>query len=209
MNLQQLFENGMKRPQPDLLDFPAGIVANLGCGNSRIEGAINVDWPEWDAERYEIQLPRGVVMPDHPFCKVNNTAPDGGLFRNQLIRCPDDFLTGIHAYHFLEHLNDPRRMLREMQRCLKIGGVVNIVVPHYSGSMAHHDLDHKHTFALDTWANTFNTPYYDKDRSGWQLKVHFNMLMAIVERNAAIVTQLVKEPGEIDVRSIRKESKAY
>lgn len=204
MNIQELFELGMKRNLPQLLDFPAGPVANLGCGRHVLDGAINLDFPDWEAERYEIQLPRGIIMPDHPFCKDGAIAPDGGLFSKQLIRCPDGFLAGIHAYHFLEHLNDPRRMLREMQRCLMQGGVLNICVPHYWGSMAHHDLDHKHNFAVDTWSNTFSAPWYDKDRNGWQFSIHFNVLMAITERNAAILTQLVKEPGEIDVDKIKE-----
>lgn len=192
MNIQQLFALGMKRDVPQLLDFPDGPVANLGCGRHRLSGVINLDYPEWDAERYEIQLPRKVVMPEHPLCRNEGLAPNGELFAQQLTRCPSNFLAGIHAYHFLEHLHDPRRMLREMQRCLMPGGVINICVPHYWGSMAHHDLDHKHNFAVDTWSNTFSAPWYDKDREGWQLRIHFNMLMGVTERNVAILTQLVK-----------------
>lgn len=191
MNIQRLFHLGMKRQLPELLDFPQGPAVNLGCGNSRIEGVTNLDYPEWEAEQYEIQLPRAIVMPDHPYCRDEDRGANV-LFRNQLVRCPDNFLAGIHAYHFLEHLSDPRKMLREAQRCLKIGGVINIVVPHFSCSMAHQDLDHKHNFALDTWANTFRTDFYMKDRGGWQLGIHFNALMAIAERNTAIMTQLVK-----------------
>jgi len=201
MIIQQFFELGMKRSVNELLDFPEGHIANLGCGKHVLDGAINLDWPEWEAERYEIQLPREIIMPEHPMCQSDALTGTGGLFRKQLIRCPDGFLAGIHAYHFLEHLHDPRRMLREMQRCLKIGGVLNICVPHYWGSMAHHDLDHKHNFALDTWSNTFSAPWYDKDRNGWQFKIHFNMLMAITERNSAILCQLVKVQ-EIDLSNI-------
>lgn len=191
MNIQQLFEAGMKRHLNPLADFPDGPAVNLGCGKAPIKGCTNLDWPTWDAECYEIQLPREVVMPDHPLCKRDE--PLGNvLFREQLVRCPNNFLAGIHAYHFLEHLHDPARMLREMQRCLMPGGVINICVPHYWGSMAHHDLDHKHNFAIDTWSNTFNAPYYTKDREGWRLHIHFNILIAITERNAAILTQLVK-----------------
>jgi len=199
MNIQELFGLGMKRDVPPLLDFPEGVVANLGCGKHVLDGCVNLDFPEWEAERYEIQLPREIVRPE---CRKVEL-PDGGLFHSQLVRCPNNFLAGIHAYHFLEHVHDPRRMLREMQRCLMPGGVINICVPHYWGSMAHHDLDHKHNFAVDTWSNTFSAPWYDKDRDGWQLRIHFNMLMAVTERNTAILTQLVKEPGKVDLDYIR------
>lgn len=194
MKVQDLFRLGMKREMGELLDAPAdGITLNVGCGESKIAGAVNVDFPEWDAELYEIQLPRISIMPEHPVI-ANDRHPANLPFAQQLVRCPDNFLSVIHAYHFLEHLHDPRRMLREMQRCLKRGGLINIVVPHYSGSMSHQDLDHKHSFALDTWANTFNREFYSKGHDGWELKIQFNAMIAITERNAAIVTQLVKDP---------------
>jgi SAM-dependent methyltransferase len=199
MNIQQLFALGMKRDVPQLLDFPVGVVVNLGCGRHHLEGAVNIDYPDWEAERYEIQLPREVIMPEHPMCIGDMLTGTGQLFRKQLVRCPDNFLAGVHAYHFLEHVHDPRRMLREIQRCLQPGGVANICVPHYWGSMAHHDLDHKHNFAVDTWANTFSAPWYDKDREGWTLRIHFNMLMAVTERNAAILTQLVNDNFQPDL----------
>ena len=197
MNIQHLFNLGMKRAMAELLDFPEGPVVNVGCGKHVLEGCTNIDFPEWEAERYEIQLPREDVMPEHPLCQREHPLGDT-TFRKQLVRCPDNFLAGIHAYHFLEHVHDPRRMLREMQRCLKVGGVINICVPHYWGSMAHHDLDHKHNFAIDTWSNTFSAPWYNKDRDGWTLRIHFNVLMAITERNAAILTQLVKDNFQPD-----------
>lgn len=190
MNIQQLFHLGMKREVPQLLDFPDGLVLNLGAGKHVLPDSINLDYPLWDAENYHIEIPRrhrDIIVTGHDPFSGN---PD---LADILVTCPDGVVAGIHAYHFLEHLRDPRRMLREMQRVLMPGGVLNICVPHYWGSMAHHDLDHKNTYAIDTWANTFSAPWYTKDREGWKLRIHFNMLMAVTERNAAILTQLVKE----------------
>lgn len=194
MDIQTLFKLGMKRDVPQLLDFPAGgHVLNLGCGKHVLPDAINIDYPQWDAETYEIRAPRRALNPKHPAISgegMDYAAKDA--IGQEMIVVPSGSVAGIHAYHFLEHLQDPRRMLREMQRVLMPGGVLNICVPHYWGSMAHHDLDHKHNFAVDTWENTFRAPWYDKDRNGWELDIHFNALMAVTERNAAIITQLVK-----------------
>lgn len=190
MDIQTLFELGMKRQVPQLLDFPEGLVLNLGAGKHVLPGALNIDYPDWDAEGYVIELPnREVWKMEHPNRAYPLPETAEGIWK----QCPSESIAGIHAYHFLEHVRDPRRMLREMQRVLKPGGVINICVPHYWGSMAHHDLDHKNTYAIDTWSNTFSAPWYTKDREGWKLRIHFNMLMAVTERNAAILTQLVKE----------------
>lgn len=184
--IQQLFAVGMKRVMPQILSFPPGPVLNLGCGNSPIEGAINLDYPLWDGERGVIEVPN-----QYKWEWIHGKPPPGG--GDVLVNCPSEMIAGIHAYHFLEHLTDPRKMLREMQRVLKPGGVANIVVPHYSAALAYEDLDHKKQFALDTWKTLFNNSFYDKDHNGWRFKIHFNMMMALTERNTVIVTQLVKE----------------
>ena len=104
----------------------------------------------------------------------------------------DDAVSTIYALHFLEHLRDPLRVLRECQRVLKPGGVLNIVVPYYNSSIAAMDLDHKHQFNEDTWKTLFHNRYYEKDKLGWRFRVHFNLIAGIVERNLALFTQLVR-----------------
>lgn len=162
MTIQELFELGMKRKLPELLDMPPGVHLNLGPGKSQIPGTIGLDLPEWDAETYSL-----------PY------------FSNSI--------AGIHAYHFFEHLADPLRMLREVQRVLGRGGVLNCVVPHALGTLAFQDLDHKHFFVLDTWRNHLDNSYYDKNNTGWTLRIHFNAVLGIVERNLGMLTQFVKE----------------
>lgn len=105
----------------------------------------------------------------------------------------DNSVDGIHCYHFLEHIKEPIKVLFEFQRVLRPGGIAQIVVPHYAGASYYQDLDHKHPFSEETWRNLFQNPYYTKNREGWKFKVHFNMIMAIVERNLALFTQLVRE----------------
>lgn len=104
----------------------------------------------------------------------------------------DECVNTIYALHFLEHIADPIRVLRECQRVLIVGGVLNIVVPYYSASIAAMDLDHKHAFNEDTWKTLFNNQYYEKNSKGWRFRVHFNLIAGIVERNLSLFTQLVR-----------------
>jgi len=104
----------------------------------------------------------------------------------------DDSVDVIFAFHFLEHCKHPIKVLQDFQRVLKIGGVVNIVVPYYTSQMQAHDLDHKHTFCEETWRNLFSNEFYDKNRVSWHFEIGTNVIIGIVERNLALVTQLIK-----------------
>jgi SAM-dependent methyltransferase len=165
--IQQMFALGMKRTIPELM--PEGRrVLNLGAGNSLMEHASNLDLPEWNAER------------------------DGLPYDDA---CTDT----IHAYHLFEHLTAPAivRLLLECQRILRVGGTLNVLVPHRLGQMAYQDLDHKTFWCEETWKVLMSNPHYvrmyDPDAGGWKLRVHANFIMGLNERNLALLTQLVKE----------------
>jgi SAM-dependent methyltransferase len=106
----------------------------------------------------------------------------------------DGEVAAIYAFHFLEHVKHPIEVLREMERVLMPNGVINIVVPHYMGTIAYQDLDHRHFFTIETWKTLFNNPYYDKGREvPWRLHIHYNVIAGVAERNLALFTQLVKD----------------
>lgn len=102
----------------------------------------------------------------------------------------DSRVSHILAFHFLEHIQRIVPLLRECERVLVPGGTMSIVVPYGVSDGGLQDLDHKHFFTEDTWKNTFNNNYYKKDP--WRFEVQFNMIMGVVHRNLALVTQLVK-----------------
>lgn len=105
---------------------------------------------------------------------------------------PDESVSMIHAYHFMEHVDCPVKMLLEIQRVLMPGGVANIVVPYYNSQMQAQDLDHKSQYCEMTWKTLFANPYYDKNRVEWKLDVGLNIIIGIVERNLCLMTQLIK-----------------
>jgi SAM-dependent methyltransferase len=164
--MQEFVQHGLKRTIPDLLDFPQNMGYQLNLG----------------AGNYHI---KGAVSLDYPDWDADKDP----------IPYHDGTVSGIWALHFLEHLRDPVAMLREMQRVTYEGAVINILVPHAFSEMAHHDIDHKHTFTEETWRKIFDNRFYAKQNVGgaWRFRIHANFLLGVTHRNLANFVQLVRE----------------
>jgi SAM-dependent methyltransferase len=164
MNIQQLFLMGMKREVPGLLE-PRGTILEFGPGASPVPGAFGLEYPEWNGEYDPI-----------PWL--------------------GESVDGIYAFHFFEHLPGAAviSLLREVERVLKPGGVLTVVVPYHTAQIAFQDLDHKSFWTVETWRTLFDNKMYIKNReTPWRLRVHFNLIIGIVERNLALMPQLRKE----------------
>lgn len=164
LTIQDLFRNGMSREIPELAHPPVGYGYDLGAsGEKKIAGCTALGLPDWS-------------------------------FPEQPIPAPPDSVADIHAYHFLEHLtgDDAIKLLREVERVLVPGGVMNICVPYYSSSMQAQDLTHKSVWCETTFQTLFDNKYYDP-AGQWKLRVHTQFIMGIVERNLALFVQLVKD----------------
>lgn len=105
-------------------------------------------------------------------------------------------ISEIYAFHVLEHVGDAIGLLRDCQRVLMPGGVLNIVVPYYRSQGAFHDLDHRHFFGEDTWSNLFDNEFYAKHHAGWKFDIGLNIIMGLNERNLMLVTQLIRQADE-------------
>lgn len=170
IDIQELFVAGMDRTIPPIYTPDKGKSLNIGPGAKRAE-----DDPYWDNFCDIIDYPRWDADSGDP------------------IPASSESYDIVHCYHFLEHCREPKRILAEIQRVLKIGGVANICVPYYTSQMAAQDLDHKARFCEETWRNTFANPYYNKDKIVWRFRVHLNIIIGVAERNLCLLTQLVKE----------------
>lgn len=93
---------------------------NLGCGEEKKAGYVNVDW-------------QASVSPDvvHDLNRVPNPFNDASF----------DL---IEAFHVLEHLDRPFAIMGELHRILKPGGVLHLKVPHFSRGFTH--AEHCHGF---------------------------------------------------------------
>ena len=63
----------------------------------------------------------------------------------------DNSVDVIHCYHVLEHLHEPVFFLKECQRVLVTGGLVNICVPHHRSDLAWQDMTHVRGFTTESF----------------------------------------------------------
>lgn len=164
-SIQELFKLGMKRDIPELLEFSGpGKIFDIGASGKMVApGAISLGLPDWE-------------FPRNAFPAENAS------------------VSTIHCYHFLEHLTgtDAIAFLRECERVMIPGAsVMNFCIPYFSSPLQAQDLTHKSPWMEETFRTLFDNYYYDP-AGKWNLRVHTIMIMGIVNRNLALVGQLVR-----------------
>lgn len=95
---------------------------NLGCGESKKEGYINLDR-------------QSILNPDIAHDLNNLPYP-----------FHDNEFELVEARHVLEHLREPFAVMEELHRILKTGGILKIQVPHFSRAFTH--AEHKSGFDI-------------------------------------------------------------
>lgn len=96
---------------------------NFGCGNKPIDGFMNVDIQEGE------HVDKSFDFLEYPY------------------PLDDNRFDYIVVDNVLEHLESPRRVLRELRRVMVKGGLLEIIVPYYNSFYAYAD---------DTHVNFFN-----------------------------------------------------
>ncbi len=102
-------------------------ILNIGCGNSIIPGAVNLDW---------IKLP-GVDV-------VHNLEKTPWPFKK------DEF-DEVRAYSVLEHVDNFVKIMEEIHRILKPNGLCIIVGPYYMHKDTFTDPTHKRGFTTKSF----------------------------------------------------------
>lgn len=109
----------------DIFDRIEGASLELGCGmHKRNKNAIGVDTIDYEC------------------VDIVGDALD------VLRLIPDHSIAAIESRHFLEHIADVDGMLGEMARVLRVGGKLEIIVPHFSNPYYYSDATHKSFFGL-------------------------------------------------------------
>lgn len=59
-------------------------------------------------------------------------------FNKESLPIDNNSVDEIYTSHFLEHVENPVKLMEEFNRILKDGGILEIIVPHYTNPYAHH-----------------------------------------------------------------------
>lgn len=103
-------------------------VLDLGCGNKKRHGAIGVDFND----RTAADVIHNLNSFPYPF--------------------EDSSFDEIYLDNTLEHLDDVMRVMEEVYRICKPGGIVKVIVPYFRSFWAFIDPTHKHFFTVDSFA---------------------------------------------------------
>lgn len=176
--VRELFANGMKcHIAWELPNQPPGVVLNLGSGNSPISGAINLD-----AKVDKNKLPGR-----------NEETPGDYRWYATYLDYDDGAVAAIHAYHFLEHLSyeELDRMMKEIERVLRDGGLLYYCVPYALAPIAFMDASHKTFWTEETMRTLLESRGYDS-ASATRLKYWMQTIIGVNSQNLAVLGCLQK-----------------
>lgn len=121
------------------------------------------------AEQKKLNLGCG-KFPKKGYINVDHRADVGADVVQDLNQFPYSFADNefdlVEADHVLEHLNEPLRVMREVHRILKPGGVFHLRVPHFSRGFSHPE----HAHGFDVSLPLYFTPTFQGGYEGVEFK---------------------------------------
>lgn len=163
-----------------------GIKLNLGCGNRKIEGFVNID-------------SRKIVNPDVVYDL------EEGLPKN----FKDNSVSYIYASNILEHIRNLILLMEDIYRVCQNGATVEIYVPYYKSYHAFTDPTHVRFFTEDTFG--YFSQEHRKKNNGlfdYDFKCDFDVSYNIQEDGLMRVILKVKKEDSNADSSIRKNTKS-
>ena len=132
------------------IKFRDGVILELGCGNrKRFENSIGID------------------MLDYPCVDIV------GNLSEVLQSFPIGSVDRVTSHHVFEHLDDLEGILMELARILKHGGLLEIVVPHFSNPYYFSDATHKSFFGLYTLCYFSSGSPFQRQVPSYQRQLNF------------------------------------
>lgn len=105
---------------------------NFGCGDDIKEG-----WDNVDIQKSK-KLIKSFDFNKFPYPIKDNT------------------YSYVYSSNVFEHLEEPKKVLKELWRICKKNAVIEIIVPHYTNKGAYDELAHEHYFSEKAFVNFVN-----------------------------------------------------
>lgn len=113
---------------------PHGRVLELGCGMGHLL--------EWLSDRYQVF---GTDINAWALAQARRNVPHGNFMLISADEClafPDASIDVVIAKHVVEHLEHPEQSIAEMNRVLKVGGLLILATPNLSSPMRKRKKEH-------------------------------------------------------------------
>jgi predicted SAM-dependent methyltransferase len=107
------------------------IILDLGCGKKKRANSIGVDY----SDRHNADVIHDLNTFPYPFDSIS--------------------IDEVYMDNVLEHLDEPMRVMEEVHRICRPGGMVKVIVPYFRSVWAFIDPTHKTFYTVDSFA------YYD------------------------------------------------
>ncbi len=150
------------------------IILNLGCGKTYIKDAVNVDFEETKYCDKVVDLNR------LPWVWADNSVDE------------------IYMLHILEHFDVDMRIkiLEEVHRILKLGGLLHIQCPHYTSMLALTCPDHKTAYGTATFSFLEGRNYISPKPLFKKELIKINYLMMLHTENKYINFDMQKTESD-------------
>lgn len=109
--------------QFDLMPSGPGTVLDVGCGSAKTPGAVGLDI----SSDTQADVVHDLDVLPYPF--------------------EDSSFDQVLMQDVLEHVRDPIRVVEELHRVLRPGGLLQLRTPHFSSALAYGDPSHHHYFS--------------------------------------------------------------
>lgn len=92
----------------------------------------------------------------------------------------DDEFDMVYAHHTFEHVSNLNNLISEIYRILKSGGILKVIVPHFSWCVSYLDVTHKHHLSIrfmDYWIGRGGMKQAHYTKGKFKLikrKIHFS-----------------------------------
>ena len=166
-----LEEEAHKAVEQDLYSFPKGEILNIGCGNKKKDGWVNID-------------------------KRESCNPDIVADIEKGLKFAENSIDGIYASNILEHVKDLVSIMEDMYKVCKPDAKIIIIVPHYKSHHAFDDPTHCRFFTENTF-QYFSQEHRERNKClfDYDFKCNFEMVHHEIN-DEGIMTVILKVKKE-------------